>query len=321
MIQIKCDYCGKTVFRAESKIERNKHNFCSEKCCNKFRHKRIKTSCDCCGKTYVVKQYDYNKSKNHFCSSNCYHQSTIKKIDSKKQVELGYIVGYVCGDGWISSYANNHLISIATIEENVVKTIVGYYKRVLPNNSVHVYKRHIKNKKIRGRKINSKEIFNIIVNSKELYGLIHKKDGKYSMPNILSEDGVKGFIAGLFDAEGSVCYNGKSTTLQIASKYIENLLPIQIQLKHFGIKSKVKEYNCGILYSCGKDIKTFYEKIPIANIRKKEKLKKIIDTTSFYKRYMSKQKEQAIEMFKDEKSFTIISGKLNISRCVLFRIV
>lgn len=68
--EIKCDFCGKILRRANNRIK--KHNYCSAEC--QYKHKtQMHTRnviCDWCGKEYIKKLSD-RKTKRIFCSRNC----------------------------------------------------------------------------------------------------------------------------------------------------------------------------------------------------------------------------------------------------------
>lgn len=69
-IKIKCLYCGK-----EFKVyqyRKNTAQFCSIKCHNLFRQKRIKKECLTCGKIFITKRSEVARNHGQFCSKKCY---------------------------------------------------------------------------------------------------------------------------------------------------------------------------------------------------------------------------------------------------------
>lgn len=83
MLKLLCDYCGKEIKRFPRSIERNKHNFCSQKCkiefqkgkkpWNKGRKSGGVIKCIVCGKKFYVYPI-YTKRNARFCSQKCVRQ-------------------------------------------------------------------------------------------------------------------------------------------------------------------------------------------------------------------------------------------------------
>ncbi len=102
------------------------------------------------------------------------------------------------------------------------------------------------------------------------------------VPNIIksSPELIQHFIAGFFDAEGSVCLKKNERTCQIALSQSQRsiLEEIQEELSFFGIETKMYEAksNHWILYGNKDSILPFFEKIPIIHQKKKLKLEKAI---------------------------------------------
>ena len=71
---IKCEWCGKEIYKPKSSIKKHKHHFCSLECANKWqRRNKIKFICKVCGKTFrlsksVVNQVGRNPT---YCSIDC----------------------------------------------------------------------------------------------------------------------------------------------------------------------------------------------------------------------------------------------------------
>ena len=72
---IKCDWCGKDIYRGPSKL--NKTNFCSMGCYSKYKiDKRPKVTCKQCGKVFgkpksTIKWDKIRRHKLDFCSNTC----------------------------------------------------------------------------------------------------------------------------------------------------------------------------------------------------------------------------------------------------------
>lgn len=81
-----CECCGKEFINKKSRIEKNKHNFCSRECANKgvslFQsgenhpnykgcNEIITTECDICKKEITMTRFNFDKHKYHYCSREC----------------------------------------------------------------------------------------------------------------------------------------------------------------------------------------------------------------------------------------------------------
>lgn len=75
-IEVKCEFCGETVSKPPSVVERADHNFCDRECYGKWQSEendsRIILQCDYCGTDF--KRYEAtirDDQTNHFCSYEC----------------------------------------------------------------------------------------------------------------------------------------------------------------------------------------------------------------------------------------------------------
>lgn len=66
---IKCEYCGKEVYKTKTQYNKAKHHFCSTKCQKEFEHKEKyeDRKCEMCGNIFNVSK----KSTKRFCSREC----------------------------------------------------------------------------------------------------------------------------------------------------------------------------------------------------------------------------------------------------------
>ena len=71
MMEVKCSYCEKKLFRFICSIKKNKSGlfFCNQKCKGKYTRKRIKVKCDNCNK--VFEKTKRNLTNKNFCSNKC----------------------------------------------------------------------------------------------------------------------------------------------------------------------------------------------------------------------------------------------------------
>jgi len=68
---ITCAVCGKKVWRPPSSVKRTKIQFCSAKCCNESRMRRVEIRCAFCGKPRIKVMHQFKGTKRHFCSKLC----------------------------------------------------------------------------------------------------------------------------------------------------------------------------------------------------------------------------------------------------------
>jgi len=106
------------------------------------------------------------------------------------------------------------------------------------------------------------------------------------IPNkiVTSRKLVRAFIAGFFDAEGSVNLKKNKITCQItiAQKQRGILIELKNKLSEDGIEMKIyKAGNCWILYGNRDSLKPFLEKIPFIHQEKKRKLETAIMNNKF----------------------------------------
>lgn len=68
-----CDYCGQEFEYKGRHKKRNIHFFCSSKCANKYKTKRMTVKCDWCDLEFEKKRSDVNRSNHNFCKPECGH--------------------------------------------------------------------------------------------------------------------------------------------------------------------------------------------------------------------------------------------------------
>lgn len=96
MIKVKCNWCNNILYRNLYWKNRNKNNFCDNKCYGKWRSKniinsrhpnfkeKIKTRCSYCKKVLNLPTWKYNRSKEHFCNELCMGKYYSKYLIGKK---------------------------------------------------------------------------------------------------------------------------------------------------------------------------------------------------------------------------------------------
>jgi hypothetical protein len=71
MIEVECDWCGGTIEKYPSRLERSDHHFCSDDCHNKFQRGGERRSCDNCEEEIQRKPSTYEGQDNVYCSIEC----------------------------------------------------------------------------------------------------------------------------------------------------------------------------------------------------------------------------------------------------------
>lgn len=76
-LKLLCKQCKQLFYKEKVRIQvvlggNGTLDFCSRKCCNKYKTKpTIQTKCDFCGKEITKKIYQYGSNKHYFCSQKC----------------------------------------------------------------------------------------------------------------------------------------------------------------------------------------------------------------------------------------------------------
>ena len=186
-------------------------------------------------------------------------QSDEGQFGQEGNYDLGFLMGMVTGDGTFSYKENkNHSIvhiDLYNQEMNLghkihkqVANVINEYYSLLPNahkeNFVNVYPKmiqHTKNsQKLRFSNIRLGRIFDEQFN--------FNGQTKHQIPEVIfkgTEETVKGYLQGLFIADGTVNViknDGVSTfAIQLASIKISLLEEVQVLLSNFGIRSKISK--------------------------------------------------------------------------------
>lgn len=74
-IRLKCDNCGKDIYRYQCQVESASFYYCSRKCMYEHRkqlsQEKYTAKCDFCGKEYRTRQNVDTMGRYHFCSVEC----------------------------------------------------------------------------------------------------------------------------------------------------------------------------------------------------------------------------------------------------------
>lgn len=72
---VKCDYCGKEVFKTNYQIKNFKHSYCSRECANLAKITSTKMVCPICEKEFYRQPTSIEKYNNFYCSKECYNKA------------------------------------------------------------------------------------------------------------------------------------------------------------------------------------------------------------------------------------------------------
>lgn len=105
---INCDYCEKEFDKKPSQIKKSKNNFCSKKCCDKWKtgrksknNNKVEHECHECNQeieveNYKFKQFLNGKIKNLLCDKNCLANWQRRNFKGKKSSEFNSVVKNCC---------------------------------------------------------------------------------------------------------------------------------------------------------------------------------------------------------------------------------
>ena len=113
-----CIHCGKTFTNTNG----NPNRYCSVKCLDEARMKRVETKCVNCGKATIKKLSKFNESNNHFCSQKCAKDYL---VGEKSHLWRG-------GDGYYPETFNRKFKTIIRERDNFTCAICKEY-----GNEVH----------------------------------------------------------------------------------------------------------------------------------------------------------------------------------------
>lgn len=99
-VEVKCDYCGKTVLKQPYRLKEYKHQYCSRECqathtgilqTGENHHNwngngaEITFNCENCGKEHKQKKRIYDQFNLHFCSPKCRYEGISKTYRGNKR--------------------------------------------------------------------------------------------------------------------------------------------------------------------------------------------------------------------------------------------
>lgn len=227
---------------------------------------------------FLTKKLDY-------LNFNDLNEDLLPKI--KINERWGRFIGYILGDGHIRTGSGSVGISCDSTYQDVVDDLSLFGKEIGLNQLTYV-KKKVKKKKSHGYR-DGKGI-DIIFNSRNLRWFLSDKigfSGRYGknldVPEVIlnsPKSVIKEFIRGLFESDGTVSKD--SPQISFVTKHEKLIKQIQFLLLGFNILSRIhRRKNAGRYYytlilnrqAC--DI--FYKEINFLSIKKKRKLKNIVN--------------------------------------------
>ncbi|HBJ75669.1 MAG TPA: hypothetical protein DDY86_09270 [Syntrophaceae bacterium] len=150
---IQCGFCGRGFSLVPAKV-RPSGNFCSRKCRDASKVKKILVKCVFCGKSFLRKRDRADIRINNFCSVSCYRKSLPKKVS---------LTCSICGSTFDNAPAKaksskNVFCSIRckAISQRVEKTRCGYREVSRGRERVQHHRRVME--EFLGRKLTTDEI-------------------------------------------------------------------------------------------------------------------------------------------------------------------
>lgn len=251
--------------------------------------KRYKVKCTNCGKEMIKPQWEVNRSRNLYCSRKCayneryeYNENYFEVIDSPIKA---YFLGFIMGDGNLfvneSKWQYALRIGINKRDRIIIDKFIGeiesnpkVIKQIKKHNQVWIA-------------INNKKITFDLINK----GIPFKDKSHTANPITLPEKYESNFWLGLFDADGSVSWNGSQRHRSLAmsltgTKEICKGFSQFLGYNNTGISKSKGVYAFNLTISPSKGMIELYNKLysdaPFFLPRKHNKFKEIIQRRKEY---------------------------------------
>jgi len=205
------------------------------------------------------------------------------------QLDFGYFCGLLLGDGsianavvkrsnpkpnWTIKYNVRYLLFFTTSEKSTCDLFVSLARRL--GSRPYARRDHGRLRRFPNGRTISTPYWSIAISSKLFYNALRPfklADSHWIIPDFLRKEGLRGFLQGIFDAEGSCASRG----VLLYSKHGSNLEQVARALNIFGIQSYVRQMHM-------KDGQQMWQ----LSIYGKEEIKRFIDKIGF--RFERKQK-------------------------------
>jgi len=185
----------------------------------------------------------------------------------------GYVVGSVIGDGHIRYMGRNNNtpeVSLEVTDKNFANKFKENLKQITPKR-INEYKR-TKHNKFGKYEFDVKTII-VNVHDAKIFKLVKKFKENFKLIENKSLDTVKGFLQGLFDAEGSLimnsCRDKRYPWVVFYNKNVELLQTVKKLLSGFNIHSFIRfpKNRVSFLKICRKnDVLYFLQILPFSKM-------------------------------------------------------
>ena len=250
---------------------------------------------------------------------------TLPEFSKMLSKEKAYILGALCGDGWLYLNPKKRAYQIGlsvTDKEFAKKFSVSLFK---------VFEIKTKLKKVKVKIPNWNDKYTVILCCKDAcndllsYGISFKTK-EWSVPESIKNASIEekaSFLRGFFDSEGSVDIG--SRRIRATSSNLNGLSGTKILLESIGIRSKIdlksskKAYDLKI--QDRRSVEIFEKNIEFTIRRKKERLNEIVKNYKLYVTPHEKVRQLIPEMIKLKTqglNCTEISKKLNLSLATIW---
>ncbi|MBI2667740.1 hypothetical protein HYX17_03125 [Candidatus Woesearchaeota archaeon] len=255
-------------------------------------------------------------------------ENQIPNSSKKLSLEKAYILGVLCGDGFLIYNSNKSVyqIGLSAVDKEFVnefRNSLSQVYRLNPTKEIHIPKISNWNNQSRTRLCSIKACENLLC-----YGKFGVK--KWRVPERIKRADLEiqsQFIKGFFDSEGNVDEVGK----RIRAFSINNngLEDVKALLNGFGIESKIHSkknkkprlpsYTLSV--QDRKSIELFDKYINFTIIRKKDRLKQIVSSYKLWvkpHREVIKLKDKMMELRNQGLSYEKIGKELNINKTTVW---
>lgn len=188
--------------------------------------------------------------------------------------DLCYLVGYIYGDGTLSSYKTSPRIELYDSNKTFLRYIASLIQRLFNVRECNI----IKDKRENCYRLRINHRLLLLFFNKVFEVPIGRKKGKLHIPHVIKHSKyIKDFICGFYDAEGHFYHNSKYGYRISLSQNDKSILEeIKAVLKSFGIKvTKIRENRKGYYELIIGRKKEFIKFVTIFASRHPDKIRRI----------------------------------------------
>jgi len=195
---------------------------------------------------------DLKINKDYLLVQNSISQNFISKEINEAEYDDGFMVGYLVGDGWITYHKNNKSTQYGFVCHEDEKNIIDFiYEKI---NSMTKRETNWRRSSNGGKSFELVTTDSVIrqyfskwgyvdITNKYGYTSGTKKSSKFISDEVLtsSPSFKRGFISGLFSADGHICTYKKSkcSRIQLTTAKRDTAQRLQIMLNEFGIPTSI----------------------------------------------------------------------------------